>query len=142
MLSSDYLRLYTDIGGPLGWTERLNWTRPQVFEHLQQPGVHLLSARAGETYLGFAELLARRNEAELIHFGILPSFRGRGVGTAFLNHLLHHAFDQLGLERIWLATLTSEEEKSQLGLFTRSGFRQERSLVYLEKSQIPARLTL
>lgn len=134
MLSSDYLRLYQEIGGPLGWAERLNWTRPQVFEHLQQKGVYLFSARAGETYLGFAELQERiPGEAEIVHFGLLPSFRGRGVGSAFLEHLLYQAFEQLELESVWIATSAAADQKAMVDFFTRRGFRQDRSLVYLER---------
>jgi GNAT superfamily N-acetyltransferase len=134
MLSSDYLRLYQE----LGWTERLNWTRPQVFEHLQRPGVHLLSARAGETYLGFAELEVKGEAAELTHFGILPAFRGRGIGGAFLEHVMSFGFEQLDLERLWVATLMGEAEKGPMPFFTGHGFRQERALVYLEKKPISA----
>ncbi|MDB5097488.1 MAG: GCN5-related N-acetyltransferase [Cyanobacteria bacterium RYN_339] len=134
MLSSDYLRLYQE----LGWSERLAWSRPKVFEHLQQPGVHLLSARAGDTYLGFAELQVRHDAAELSHFGVLPAFRGRGVGSAFLEHVLTFAFEQLELERVWVATLMGEADKGPMPFFTKRGFRQERALVYLEKKLIPA----
>lgn len=133
MLSSEYIRLYHEIGEPLGWTERANWTRPQVFEHLQQPGVHLLAARAGETYLGFAELIEREvGDAELELFGLLPAFRGRGVGSEFMAYLLHHAFEQLGLQRVWSSIVTGDTSPltptwQQLGL------RQERALVFLQK---------
>jgi ribosomal protein S18 acetylase RimI-like enzyme len=143
MLSSDYLRLYQEIGAPLGWGERLNWSRPQVFEHLQQPGVHLLSARAGETYLGFAELQeSAPGEAEIVHFGLLPSFRGRGVGGAFLEHLLHFAFETLELDRVWNATDAGDDQKAMVDFFTKRGFRQDRSLVYLQKPLTPAILAL
>lgn len=133
MLSSDYQRLYAEIGEPLGWTERSDWTRPQLFEHLQQPGVHLYAARAGDTYLGFAEVVERGSgEAEISHFGVLPAFRRRGVGGAMLEHVVWHATEVLNLERVWLAATTDDTGRL---LFdpTKHGLRQERALVYLEK---------
>ena len=133
MLSSDYQRLYAEIGEPLGWTERLEWTRPQIFEHLQQPGVHLYGARAGETYLGFAEVAARDSgEAEITHFGVSPAFRRRGVGGALLDHVVWHATETLGYERVWLAAATDDTGRLPFDP-AKHGLRQERAMVFLEK---------
>lgn len=133
MLSSDYQRLYMEIGEPLGWTERKGWTRPQLFEHLQQPGVHLYAARAGDTYLGFAEIVAGdEGGGEITHFGVLPAFRGRGVGGAMLEYVVWHATEVLGYERVWLSATTDDTGRLPIDP-TRHGLRQERALVYLEK---------
>lgn len=137
MLSSDYIRLYREIGEPLGWHERLVWTRPQIFEHLQRKGVYLLSARAGETYLGFAELEERGpGDAELVLFGLMPAFRGRGVGSAFLEHVLHHAFEQLQLERVWCDVTVADEDAPRFCV--ERGMKQERALLLLERALVPA----
>lgn len=133
MLSSDYQRLYAEIGAAAGWTERAEWTRPQLFEHLKRQAVALYAVRAGDTFLGFAELEAREpGEAELTHFGILPAFRGRGVAKALLGHVIAHATESLGLERVWLVATT--DESGQLAFDpAKHGLRQERALVWLEK---------
>lgn len=133
MLSSDYQRLYAEIGEPLGWTERADWARPQIFEHLQRPGVHLYAARAGETYLGFAELEAHgAGEAEITHFGVLPAFRRRGVGGALLEHAVWHATETQGYERVWLVATTDESGALPFDP-AKHGLRQERAMVFLEK---------
>jgi GNAT superfamily N-acetyltransferase len=133
MLSSDYQRLYAEIGGPLGWTDRAAWTRPQVFEHLQRPDVHLYAARTGDTYLGFAEIAAREpGEAEITHLGVLPAFRGRGVGGALLEHVVWHATEALGYERVWMAASTDESGRLAFDP-SKHGLKQERALVHLEK---------
>lgn len=132
MLSSDYLRLYSEVGIPLGWRERLAWTRPQVFEHLQRPEIHLLAARAGSTYLGFIELEVSQAVAEIKLFGVLPAFRGRGVGRALLGQALVHALTVLGLEAVKMRARTDEAGGLPFEP-SRYGFRQERVLVYLEK---------
>lgn len=132
MLSSDYLTLYGEIGVPLGWRERLQWSRPQVFEHLQRTDVLLFSVRAGSTYLGFAELEVSGTTAEIKLFGVLPAFRGRGVGRALLGHVLWHCTQVLGLEAVKLRVRT-DEGGSLLFEPANYGFRQERVLVYLEK---------
>jgi ribosomal protein S18 acetylase RimI-like enzyme len=142
MLSSDYLHLYGEIGAELGWRERLAWTRPQVFEHLQRPDVLLFAVRAGSSYLGFAELKVHGGEgAELHHFGVLPAFRRRGVGSALLAHVLWHCTEVLGHPRVWLTARTDDSGKLAFDP-SRHGLRLERVLVYLEKRLIestPAR---
>ncbi|MEB3223662.1 MAG: GNAT family N-acetyltransferase [Candidatus Sericytochromatia bacterium] len=138
MLSSDYIQLYGEIGADLGWRERLAWTRPQVFEHLQRPDVLLFAARAGTSYLGFAELRVHGGEgAELTHFGVLPAFRGRRVGTALLAHVLWHCTEVLGHPRVWLTARTDDSGRLAFDP-ARHGLRQERVLVYLEKRLIEA----
>jgi GNAT superfamily N-acetyltransferase len=133
MLSSDYLRLYQGIGGPLGWPDRSGWSRPQVFEHLQRPGMHLLAAREGDTFVGFAELEVRGpGEAELIHFGLLEPYRGRGLGGAFLAHVLQQAWDQWKLNRVW-AISHSTDHPACLPTYLGYGFAKARAMVFLEK---------
>jgi ribosomal protein S18 acetylase RimI-like enzyme len=133
MLSSDYQRLYLEIGAAVGWTDRAGWTRPQLFEHLKRTDVLLYAVRAGDIFLGFAELEAREpGEAELTHFGVLPAFRGQGVARALLAQVIAHATEFQGLERIWLVATT--DESGQLAFDpAKHGLRQERALVWLEK---------
>ncbi|MEB3196865.1 MAG: GNAT family N-acetyltransferase [Candidatus Sericytochromatia bacterium] len=136
MLSSDYLALYGEIGTELGWRERLDWSRPAVFEHLQRPDVLLFAARTGSTYLGFAELVVRETSgAELILFGVRPAFRGRGIATALLSHVLWHCTELLGHDRVWFTTQSEDGGRLR---FTpaRHALRQERVLIQLEKRLI------
>lgn len=145
MLSSDYMRLYQSIGAPLGWADRSQWTRPQIFEHLQKPGLHLLAAREGDDFIGFAELEERKpGEADLVYFGLLESHRGRGLGGAFLEHVLHHAWEQLHLQAIRVSTMTTDAPQA-LPNYLKRGFRKERAMVFLEKnleSPVPSRPSL
>lgn len=133
MLSSDYMRLYQEIGGPLGWADRSAWTRPQVFEHLQKPGLHLLAVREGDDFVGFAEFEERQAlHAELVYFGLLESHRGRGLGGAFLEHALNYGWEQLHWEAIRVSTLTTDAPQA-LPNYLKRGFRKERAMVFLEK---------
>jgi GNAT superfamily N-acetyltransferase len=134
MLSSDYMRLYQEIGQPLGWTDWSHWTRPQVFEYLQRPGLHLLAMREGDKFIGFAELEERQSGvAELIHFGLLETYRGRGLGGIFLEHVLQYAWEQLHLQTIRLSTLSTDAPQA-LPNYLKRGFRKERAMVFLERN--------
>jgi ribosomal protein S18 acetylase RimI-like enzyme len=142
MLSSDYMHLYGEIGAELGWRERLAWSRPEVFEHLQRSDVLLFAARAGTSYLAFAELRVHGVEGvELQHFGVLPAFRGRGVGTALLAQVLWQCIEVLGHPRVWVTVRTDDSGRLPFDP-ARHGLRQERVLVHLEKRLVetaPAR---
>lgn len=133
MLSSDYMRLYQEIGQELGWSDWSHWTRPQVFEYLQRPGLHLLAMREGDKFIGFAELEERQpGEAEMIHFGLIDAYRGRGLGGIFLEHVLHYAWEQADLKTIRLTTLSTDSPQA-LPNYLKRGFRKERAMVFLEK---------
>lgn len=133
MVSSDYLKLYRDIGESLGWHERLNWTRSQIFEHLQRPGLHLLAAKHDDAYVGFAEIEeSRPGEGELVHFGMLPAYQDPEVEAPFMQFVLQHA-EQLQLKRLWTAVNVTGSE-SRVAMLIKAGLKKERAMVVLEKA--------
>jgi GNAT superfamily N-acetyltransferase len=133
MLSSDYVKLHQSTGTPLGRTDWSQVPRPQVFEHLQRAGMHLLALRDGDKFVGFAELEDRGpGVAELLHFGLIESHRGGGLGGQFLDHVLAYAWDQLHLQEVRVSTRSTDAPQA-LPNFARHGFRKERAMVVLEK---------
>jgi GNAT superfamily N-acetyltransferase len=133
MLSSDYVKLHQATGMPLGRTDWSQVPRPQVFEHLQRAGMHLLALREGDRFIGFAELEDRTpGVAELLHFGLIDGHRGTALGGQFLDHVLAYAWDQLHLREVRVTTRSTDAPQA-LPNFVRHGFRKERAMVVLEK---------
>lgn len=134
MVSSDYLKLYRDIGSTLGWHERLNWTRSQIFEHLQRGGLHLLAARHDDAYVGFAEIEeSRPGEGELVHFGLLPAYQDPEVEGPFLQYVLQWAADTANLKRLW-TTVNVTDSEARVAMLIKAGLKKERAMVVLEKA--------
>ncbi len=73
--------LYTEVGRQYRWFDRLPWTDEEARAYLDDPSISLwvLEVR-GET-AGYFELRREDDGAvEIVYFGLLPVFTGRGPG--------------------------------------------------------------
>ena len=70
--------------------------------------------------IGFFELVAQRRGIKIEGFGLVPSQRGRGFGSALLSLATVEAFS-LGAARVWLHTAT-DDHPSALPNYLARGF--------------------
>jgi GNAT superfamily N-acetyltransferase len=82
------------------------WSDGQVRARLADPAVslHLLSVAGAPA--GYFELQRHEDASvEVVYFGLLPEFIGRGLGRLLLNEAIHAGW-ALGASRLWLHTCT------------------------------------
>ena len=114
--------IYADIGGNYNWIERSNWTDDQWLERLRQPNVDTWLSYSDRELAGFFELgLQADNSVEIVYFGLLPPFEGRGLGGAMLSAATQRAWD-MGGSRVWLHT-SSLDHPHALSNYQARGFR-------------------
>ncbi|MGD9485711.1 GNAT family N-acetyltransferase [Streptomyces sp. TRM70308] len=122
--------LYTAVGGDVTWTDRLGWDRARWQAFLERPGTETWVAWERGTPAGFMELDAQpEGVVEISYFGLLPAFRGRGIGGRLLTAGTARAWD-LALRwphreptrRVWLHTC-SKDGPHALHTYRRHGFR-------------------
>ncbi|OEV04322.1 GNAT family N-acetyltransferase [Streptomyces oceani] len=132
--------LYTAAGGDVTWTDRLGWTYARWREFLERPGVETWVAYVDGTPAGFIELNGAGGDAdtaaevppdtvEISYFGLLPAFRGRGIGGHLLSYGTARAWDmaqrlpgRAPTSRVWLHTC-SKDGPHALRNYERRGFR-------------------
>ncbi|NLU65878.1 GNAT family N-acetyltransferase [Streptomyces sp. HNM0574] len=125
--------LYTAAGGDVTWTDRLPWTYAQWAEFLGRPGVETWVAHVHGTPAGFIELdgsqTQRAGTVEISYFGLLPAFRGRGLGGHLLSQGTARAWDmgervqgRTPTRRVWVHTCSKDGEHA-MGNYQRRGFR-------------------
>lgn len=76
----------------------------------------------GEQPIGYSELnLMQRDQREMWvgHFIVSPAHRGRGLGVAFMEHLMRLAFAHFGAERVSLVVFP--ENTAAVNCYLRSG---------------------
>lgn len=96
--------LYTEVGGGWYWLDRLGWTYQQWERYLSRPELETWVGYAAGTPVGYCELERQGGGAvELVSFGLLPQFIGRGLGGALLTAAVERAW-QLATQRVWLHT--------------------------------------
>jgi len=96
--------LYTEVGRAYRWVDRLVWTDDDVRAYLDDPRVGLFLMSVSGAPAGYFEL--RRDDdggIEIVYFGLLPEFTGRGFGKFLLGEAVRRAWEA-GPTRVWLHT--------------------------------------
>ncbi|MEV8115268.1 GNAT family N-acetyltransferase [Streptomyces xiamenensis] len=122
--------LYTAVGQDVAWTDRLPWGLARWRAHLERPGVETWVVYERGTPGGFVELTAQdAGVVEISYFGLLPAFRGRGLGGLLLAEGTARAWDLAGrwpdrepTRRVWVHTCSQDGEHA-LENYRRRGFR-------------------
>jgi ribosomal protein S18 acetylase RimI-like enzyme len=128
--------LYRAVGGDWYWLTRLGWDRERWQAYVAQPELETWVAYVSGTPAGYAELEAQSEGAvEIVYFGLLPSFIGRGLGGAVLTDAVRRAW-AMGARRVWLHTCNLDHPHA-LAHYQARGFRVFK--VETHEEEIPAR---
>lgn len=126
---------YAEVGRSYTWTNRLGWTDEEWLAWLGRPHTQTWIGYVRGTPAGYFELDKQadmRNgqevgssgggeAVELVYFGLLPPFVGRGVGGALLTEAVRRAW-ALGGQRVWVHTC-SLDHPAALPNYQKRGFR-------------------
>jgi GNAT superfamily N-acetyltransferase len=114
--------LYTAVGGSWYWLERLSWTYERWLAYLDRPEVETWVGYVAGSPAGYFELEAQAGgNVEIVYFGLLPRFVGRGLGGALLTAAVERAWAR-GAARVWLHTCDLDHPGA-LANYLRRGFR-------------------
>lgn len=128
--------LYTAVGGEWYWIDRLPWS----YEQWQQA----TGGRDHRTFVcywrgtpaGYYELRKHPDDSvEILYFGLIPAFIGKGLGGWLLSHCISQAWDW-GASRVWVHTCTLDHPSAR-------GNYEARGLVHfhteIERRDLPSR---
>ena len=102
----EYRRLYREVGKQWYWHDRLEWTDDRLAAHLAAPGVAVWELLVEDESAGYFELQRHGDgSVEIVYFGLIPAFIGRGLGGMLLTRAVREAF-AMGATRVWLHTCT------------------------------------
>ena len=113
--------LYTAVGWRWSWYSRLSWDHARWLRYLSGP-VETWVAYVSGTPAGYFELeLQAGASVELVFFGLLPDFVGKGIGGALLSDAIRRAW-ALGAQRVWVHTCDLDHPRA-LANYQARGFR-------------------
>jgi GNAT superfamily N-acetyltransferase len=135
--SASLLRSTFDhIGAPYNWQIRRTgpnaWSDERWAERLSEPGVHAWVARVAGEIAGMVEVEAQPGgDVEIVVFGLVPEFVGKGFGAPLLAIATSSAWqteplDGVPIRRVWLHT-SSRDHPHALPNYLRRGFRRFRT---------------
>ena len=112
--------LYRAVGGEYHWTDKINWSRAQWLEACQHWELHILYLDG--TIAGYFDLAPQGQAGvEIVYFGLLPDFAGRGLGAHLLSAAVTRA-RALGATRVHVNTC-SLDGATALRNYEARGFR-------------------
>jgi prephenate dehydrogenase/GNAT superfamily N-acetyltransferase len=124
-----YRFLYREVGRPWHWIDRLPWPDDRIRAHVAGAGLEIWLLSHDAVPAGFAELeRGADGSVEIVYFGLLPDFIGRGAGRAFLDAVVARAWEG-GTSRVWLHTCSLDHPRA-LSHYLSGGFRVVREEAY------------
>jgi GNAT superfamily N-acetyltransferase len=113
---------YAAVGGAWYWIDRLGWSYARWMKWLSRPEVETWVASSGGNPAGYFELERQPgDQVELVYFGLLPQFIGKGIGGALLDAAIRRAWE-MGAKRVWVHTCSLDHPRA-LEAYQRHGFR-------------------
>lgn len=98
--------LYTTVGGPWHWRDRLPWTPERWMQWLDRPEHQTWVMYVSGTPAGYVELERQQaGNVEIAYFGVMPEFIGRRLGGHLLTVGIEQAWS-MGAKRVWVHTCT------------------------------------
>ncbi|MCH2201589.1 MAG: GNAT family N-acetyltransferase [Fuerstiella sp.] len=118
-----YRFLYDAVGREYNWILRNKLNDTALATVLEDPHNDLLVLSVNGSPAGFADLIQHeKNEIELLYFGLMPEFIGRGLGTWFLQQTVDKTWIRHP-QRLWLHTCTLDHPAA-LKTYLNAGFRK------------------
>jgi len=117
-----YYRFFYDVVGERWhWTGRKKLSDPEIAAILNDPKVEMHVMYCDGVPAGFAELDRRQEgHVEIVQFGLLPDFIGKGLGKFFLHWTVDKAWSYQP-QRLWLHTC-SLDHPAALPNYLKAGF--------------------
>ena len=116
-----YREIYDSVGKEWHWLERKRLADDELSEIIHDERVELYVLYVDGEPAGFGELdLREEDQVQLMYFGLVPRFIGRGFGKYFLNWIVRKAWSKAP-KRVWLHTCDLDH-KAALPNYLKAGF--------------------
>lgn len=101
--------LYYTVGEAWEWQDKRTWSEDQWRAHTESPHLRTFAAYVDGSPAGYYELHSSGPpaEVEILYFGLLPAFLGRGLGGVMLTNALEEAW-KMSPSRVWVHTCTRD----------------------------------
>lgn len=121
--TESYLKMYSGIGEGYNWTDRVFMDKNELLQIINHEDVYIFGFYENDNFVGYCELDFRyKPKVEMVYFGLIPNYQGKGIGKQFLNAMLTIAFDlKPSPQKLWLTTCDLDHP-SALNNYLKRGF--------------------
>jgi GNAT superfamily N-acetyltransferase len=115
-------QIYREIGEPWLWSGLLQKSEAEIADYLGDGAILSFAAFSAGKPVGLLDLEAAPGEGvEIVYFGLIPAFTGRGTGGWLMGEAIRIA-REAGHQRLWLHTCNFDHPKA-VAFYQRQGFR-------------------
>lgn len=133
---SFYRFLYSEVGGPWRWRDRLVISLDELHSAIADPNVSVHVLYVDGVPAGYVELSKQGESTEVAYFGLRPDYMGRGYGKHLLSYGIARAWAD-GAERVFVHTCNLDGPHAMENYLKR-GF----CVYHTEEKPMPARYTV
>lgn len=122
IVPSFYRYLYEQVGRPHHWFVRRAMSDAQLRQTLDSASTEIWVLAADGCPAGFFELdlSAMPREADILYFGLIPEYQGRGLSKFMLSEAIHAAWDRQP-QKVTIQTNTLDSPRALI-LYQKAGF--------------------
>ena len=114
-------KFYKAVGKAWNWTACAGWSSERWNAYLESNPVSTVILILGGEEIGYGELINREGDVEILSFGLLAPFIGKGLGGASLELVVRYAWTLGNVHHVWLHTC-DEDHPAALGNYQSRGF--------------------
>ncbi len=118
---NQYLEIYYEIGGKQwDWSERILLSTNKLRHKLNESFREIYYYFKDDILIGYFELDLSKKETEIVYFGILPDYIGKGTGRAMMNTVFEIAKNH-NIKTLMLHTCSADSPQA-LAFYKKMGF--------------------
>lgn len=120
-----YRKYYYGVGEKYYWLDRMVMPDEELLDKINALNVDIYVFYINETTAGYIEFLKEEKYIEIVYFGLLPGFIGKGLGKYFLQWVIAKAWSYKP-QWIQLNTCTLDHPNA-LSTYKKAGFIEVRT---------------
>lgn len=125
---NEYRNYYYAVGEKYYWLDRMVMPDDELSQKINAENVDIYIFKVNGEAAGYAEFVKENDFVEILYFGLMPDFVGKGFGKYFLQWAAAKAWS-FGPKWIQLNTCTLDHANA-LDTYKKSGFKQIRTEIH------------
>ncbi len=131
---SKYRVLYSGVGEKLNWLDRILMDDKTLFKKINAASTHIFTFSINNTHAGYCELVNYDNYVEILYFGLIPDFIGKGYGDYLLHKTIEKAWS---FQPSWIQLNTCDlDHPNALKNYLKAGFKPYRTMMEEKKVRV------
>jgi len=130
----NYRKLYYGVGEEWHWLDRMVMPDHELESLINAPNNEIFLFSIDGVTAGFAEFVKEEKFTEIMYFGLLPDFVGKGWGHYFLQIVIQQAWSY---QPEWIQLNTcSLDHPNALSVYQKAGFKIVKTEIQQRKKRV------